>query len=158
MPDSIADISADEVLRLLGDIPFAVTRRVRWGDCDPAGVIHTPRITYFALETIEDFQVALTGGAWGAMLRERGMGAPSVRTECAYLKPPRVEQVLRVSLRLERIGGASVTYLVEGLDDDGIRYFRVRHVACYVDNDTFKPMPIPDDIRGLLEAYDRAAG
>jgi 4-hydroxybenzoyl-CoA thioesterase len=158
LPESAADTLPQEILDRLGAIPFTISRPVRWGDCDPAGVIYTPRVNYFVLEAIEDFQVALIGNAWGELLKARGMGAPTVRTEIDYLRPPHVEQMIQLVVRLERIGGASVTYRVESQDSEGTIYFRARHVSCYVDNDTFKPVAIPADIRSLLQSYEALSG
>lgn len=154
MPDSAVERTTKEVADRVGPSPFTVTRRVRWGDCDPAGVIYTPRVNYFVLEAIEDFQLALSGSAWGELLTARDMGAPTVRTEIDYLKAPHPEQDLYISVRLERVGGSSVTYQVESLDDAGTAYFRARHVCCYVNNTSFKPVAIPVDIRELLVAYE----
>ena len=154
MPNAAIDRMPDDVVRRLGEPPFTIVRRVRWGDCDPAGVIYTPRVNYFVLEAIEDFQFALVGNAWGDLLTARGMGAPTVRTEIDYLRPPHAEQEIYISVHLERIGGASVTYLVESRDLNDVIYFRSRHVACYVDNASFKPVPIPTDIRALMVAYE----
>ena len=33
--------------------PFTVMRTVRWGDCDPAGIIYTPRVLDYAMEILE---------------------------------------------------------------------------------------------------------
>ena len=35
--------------------PFSKERFVRWGECDPAGVIYTPRVFEYALDTLEEF-------------------------------------------------------------------------------------------------------
>ncbi len=37
---------------VLADTPFVVRRRVKWGECDPAGVVYTPSFSeYVACET-----------------------------------------------------------------------------------------------------------
>ena len=41
--------------------PFTARRRILWGDSDPAGVIYTPRIFHYAIETIEELKVILQG-------------------------------------------------------------------------------------------------
>ena len=35
-------------------IPFTIRRRILWGDSDPAGIVYTPRVFHYALETIEE--------------------------------------------------------------------------------------------------------
>jgi len=45
---------------LIGKVPVTVRRRVRWGECDPAGVVYTPRFVDFAVAAADWFvRVAL---------------------------------------------------------------------------------------------------
>lgn len=41
---------------------FTVKRKVRFGDCDPMGVLYTPRIGYFIVEAILDCISSCLGG------------------------------------------------------------------------------------------------
>ncbi|MGA8291299.1 MAG: hypothetical protein WB820_02120, partial [Rhodoplanes sp.] len=34
---------------------FTVRRIVNWGDCDPAGIVYTPRVLDYVCETIDAF-------------------------------------------------------------------------------------------------------
>ena len=34
---------------------FVIRRRIRFGDCDPGGVIYTPRLSYLIVEAVLDF-------------------------------------------------------------------------------------------------------
>lgn len=137
--------------------PFSAERLVRWGDCDPAGVIYTPGVLHFALESIEEFLIAWIDGGWGKLLYDRGMGQPTVHTDIDFLRPIRVEDRLRVRVLIEKVGGASVHYKVEAfVDGEADPYFRVNHVSCYVDNASFKPVPIPPEFREALVRYQSA--
>ncbi len=71
-----------------GAHPFTVTRTVRWGDCDPAGIIYTPRVLDYAMEILE---------AW---YREKTVYCPRVfyeawaswprRARLSWRKPPQM--------------------------------------------------------------------
>ncbi|MDA0240369.1 MAG: thioesterase family protein [Proteobacteria bacterium] len=137
-------------------IPFSTERLIRWGDCDPAGVVYTPRVLHFALEVIEDFIVSVVGLGWGRLLNEFRMGAPSVHSEIDYLRPLKVEQTATVVLYIERVGGASVNYRIEMLDEGGAVCFLVKHTSCYVNNDSFSPVAIPEDVKTKMLAYQEA--
>ncbi len=56
-----------------GAYPFAVTRTVKWGDCDPAGIIYTPRVLDYAMEILEALVPRGLGGAVAGL--EPGHGA-----------------------------------------------------------------------------------
>ena len=55
---------------------FQVTRRVSWGDCDPAGIIYTPRVLDYAMETLEAWNREVLGIPWIKLNREMSMGMP----------------------------------------------------------------------------------
>ena len=59
---------------------------VRWGDCDPAGIIYTPKAIDYALETIENWLIEEIGVSWMDM-RNKGKGLASVKFGCEYLAP-----------------------------------------------------------------------
>ena len=48
---------------VLSERPFVVRRTVRWGDCDPAGVVYTGRFTDYLLGAVGLFTDHLAGGA-----------------------------------------------------------------------------------------------
>ena len=47
---------------VLTAVPFVVRRRVKWGDCDPAGMVYTVMFSEFVISTAELFYAALLGG------------------------------------------------------------------------------------------------
>ncbi len=47
-----------------GAYPFTVTRTVKWGDCDPAGIIYTPRVLDYAMEILEAWYREVVGVPW----------------------------------------------------------------------------------------------
>jgi acyl-CoA thioesterase FadM len=36
-------------------MPFKTTRTILFGDCDPGGVIYTPRVAHFVVEATHEF-------------------------------------------------------------------------------------------------------
>ena len=60
-----------------GTYPFSVRRTVIWGDCDPAGIVYTPRVLDYAMEILEAWYREVLGVSWLKLNREMGMGAPT---------------------------------------------------------------------------------
>ena len=79
-----------------------------------------------------------------------------VRVECDYIKALIVDQEVVLTLTVERLGGASVTYNIEAKGPDGTAYFRIRQIACSITLDPVKSIPIPESLRTKIEAYQRA--
>ena len=136
-------------------VPFTATRRVLWGECDPSGFIYTPRALDYSTELIHAFCLALTGQTDNENIKQ-GWGMPMVRVECDYIKALIVDQEVVLTLTVERVGGASVTYNIEAKGPDGTAYFRIRQIACAITLDPVKSIPIPEALRAKIEAYQRA--
>ena len=43
---------------------ITITRKVLFGDCDPEGIVYTPRFSYFAVEAVHEALNVFVKGAW----------------------------------------------------------------------------------------------
>jgi len=139
-------------------MPYRHHRIVRWGECDPEGVIYTPRAFDYLMEAIESWHEEILGVRWIDLKHKRNMGSPTVRTECEFLDVLRAGMEVDVVVRVAKLGNASVTFNIEVVDASGHHYLRFSHVSCYITLDGFKSMTAPDDFRERIEAYQRACG
>src|SRR5437660_555617 len=114
---------------------FRTSKRVEFGDTDMAGIVHFANFFRYMEAAECDF------------LRSRGLsvkldwegqtiGFPRVSASCDYLSPARFEEVLDVTVTIDRIGTKSVTYAFE-FSRAGIVIARgkVTSVCCRVDGD-----------------------
>ena len=135
---------------------FSRKRFVRWGDCDPGGIIYSPRIYEYALDTLEEFYMEILGSSWMNLRLGSIVGTPVLRTEIEYIRPMVPEQHFSVTININDIGRSTVTYEMTGDDDSGEKCFRVEVVMCFVAQENFESTEIPNDIRKLLQAYQTA--
>ncbi len=64
------------------------TKRIEWGDCDPAGIIFNPRyFEMFDAATAGLFESALGINKREMLLQYQSVGIPLVRTNGLFLKP-----------------------------------------------------------------------
>ncbi len=124
-------------------MPFIQSRIVRWGDCDPAGIIYTPRILDYAIETVETCLREVMGASWNVMREQYNIGGPTVHFECDIRKPLAPDMAVDLVLTLEKLGRSSMTSRIVCVDAEGVEYFRVLLVNCFVTGDS------PTDIRAL---------
>ncbi len=136
--------------------PFTVTRTVRWGDCDPAGIIYTPRVLDYAMEILEVWYREVVGVSWLTLNRERSMGVPTVRAELDFLAAPQPDQDMVLDLLVEDLGRSSITILVTGRDRAGKAYFRAKLISCFISRPAFKPAAIPREFRDRIQDYRKA--
>ena len=129
---------------------------MKWGDCDPAGIIYTPRVLDYAMEILEAWYREVVGAPWLTMNRELSMGVPTVRVELDFLDAPKPDQDMMLDLLVEDLGRSSITILVTGRDRTGTVYFRAKLISCFVSRPAFKPIAIPQVFRDRIQTYRQA--
>ena len=133
--------------------PFTRKRRVRYGDCTVAGNVYAPRVFDYAVEAIGEWYEEVLEISWMDLVWKRQQGAPFVSVSCEYLRPMVPGQTMAVTVWVTRLGGASVEFAVVGCDAKNTPCFDARLAACFIDQDGFKTMRIPEEFRTLIQAY-----
>jgi 4-hydroxybenzoyl-CoA thioesterase len=134
---------------------YTRTHRVAWGDCDPAGILYTPRVFDYCNQTLECWYRDVLGSPWMKMIAG-GTGSPMVHVECDFIRQMAPDLELVVSIRIERLGTSSMTFLIDGVGPQGDAHFAAKYVVCITDFKTAAAIPIPPDLRERAEAYERA--
>jgi acyl-CoA thioester hydrolase len=121
----------------------------RWADNDAYG--HLNNAVYYAL-----FDTAITGwlaAGLGAPVGSLGAWGVVVETGCRYFRELAFPTPVHAAVRVERVGRTSVTYATGLFAADAEPLAALGHwVHVYVDRDTRRPVPVPDEVRRLLEA------
>jgi acyl-CoA thioesterase FadM len=121
-------------------------------------MIYTPRVIDYAIEAVEAWYREVIGISWMRSNFSMDTSLPTVRVECDFIRPPHPESEIDMQVRVERLGKTSITVLIDGLNDDGEPYFKVKLVTCYIALGELKPIDIPDDFRSPIAAYQTACG
>ena len=128
---------------------------VRWGDCDPAGIIYTPKAIDYALETIENWLIEEIGISWMDM-RTKGKGLASVKFDCVYLAPLKAETYICISLSVKNLGESSIDLCIEGVDaHSNLKYFNVNLRGVYIENNNGKlnSIKIENELRNRFSDF-----
>ena len=136
---------------------FTLAIPVRFGDCDPAGILYFPRYYDLFHQTMEVWFGEQLGLPYQDFIREHGLGLPAVHSECDFKQPAEFGETVYVTLSLGRVGTTSVTldYVVTG-DDGGVRATG-RTVTVVMDLDPAstghrQTVPVPQWLRERFEA------
>jgi YbgC/YbaW family acyl-CoA thioester hydrolase len=131
---------------------FRTSRRVEFADTDMAGIAHFSNF----FRWMESAEVAF--------LRSRGVSVvlpwegehlsfPRVAASCDYLKPVRFDDLLEVSVAIERLGTKSITYAFEfSKEGEAVARGQITCVCCVVgEGQPMRGREIPASFRALLE-------
>lgn len=98
---------------------YVHTRRVRFGDCDPAGIAYFPRFFDWFHQAMEQWFDEHLGIDYAGLIAS-GHGMPCVRTQAEFKAPCRLGDTLHIHLRVAKRGGSSVVLDYRVVGDDGV--------------------------------------
>ncbi len=136
--------------------PLVTRRRNLWGDRDPAGILYTPRVFHYALETIEEWLIEMFGHTSMTLRDDLKIDTPTVKMCCEFMYPMRTIEYIDISLEIKKLGRASLNYVFDGYDTKKNHCFQIDQVVCFVDANSFEAIPILPEFRKKIEAYQQS--
>jgi acyl-CoA thioester hydrolase len=129
---------------------FVHELRVRYGECDPQGVVFNANyLLYFDTAWTELWREAI--GPWQEM-PERGLDAVVAHAELSFRAAARFDDVIGVHIAVDGLGRTSIASRFEvRRGDDLLIEGTIRHVM--LDAKTWRPVELPDDVRAGLARY-----
>ncbi|MEZ5932096.1 MAG: acyl-CoA thioesterase [Alphaproteobacteria bacterium] len=126
--------------------------KVAWGDCDPANIVYTARIPWFALDAINAWWEYHGGAGWYQMELDQNVGTPFVSMSMTFRAPVTPRHRLICSVWPNRLGRTSVGFHVDGRQD-GRLCFEGDFVSVFTVANKFEKSPPPERLRDLVETH-----
>ena len=136
---------------------FSASRRIRFADCDPAGIVFFPQYFVMLNGFVEQWFDEALALPYAGLIAERRLGLPTVRLEADFCAISRHGDDLCLSLTVEKLGRSSLTLLHRfAADADDQLRLQVRQVLVCTSLQTHRPQALPDDLRGAIAAFTTA--
>jgi YbgC/YbaW family acyl-CoA thioester hydrolase len=134
-------------------VPFRTTRRVEFADTDMAGIVHFANFFRY-MEAAEVEFLRSLGLSVKMTWQGESLGFPRVAASCDYLRPVTFEDVLDVTVRVQRVGRKSVTYAFEFTKaGEAVARGQVTSVCVRMHADrSFESVELPAEVRARLES------
>lgn len=130
---------------------FTAARRVRFADCDAAGIVFFPRYFEMLNGVVEDWFAGPLGASFRELHMERGVSVPTAAVEARFIAPSRLEDDLTFALTVTRLGGASCG-LRHRITADGQLRFEAAQTIVHVGR-SMKPEPWADPLRARIQPF-----
>ena len=131
-------------------MPFTTTRTILFGDCDPAGIVYTPRIAYFVIEAIHEFLSDRLGGEGLRKVFAMGILPPARALSIEFISPMTWDEVISIEVGSEAPGTTSFGFAVEGRQTSGEVTFRASMTQVCICPESKQPIALPDALRQAL--------
>lgn len=135
---------------------FTTKRTILFGDCDPAGIIFTPRVAYFVVEAVHEFLTHILGGPGIRRIFAMGALPPARAMSIEFLSPMVFDDVIDIEVRCEEPKNSSFSFIVTGRNGSGEDTFRSKFTQVCISPDDKRPIPVPDALRLALTDSLRA--
>jgi 4-hydroxybenzoyl-CoA thioesterase len=130
---------------------FSRARRIRFSDCDPAGIVFYPQ--YFVLfnDLLDEWIDSTWDGGFVDFIVRRRFGMPTVRLEAEFNAVSRMGDDVILTLNVVRVGQRSFDLALDckGAVDGGLR-MSARQTLVTTSLDTHGSMQIPPQLREAL--------
>jgi acyl-CoA thioesterase FadM len=139
--------------QVLSELPLVVRRRVKWGDCDPAGVVYTVTFSEYVISAAELFYGALFGTTPQRAKREQGFGTPSRALSFDFRRSLRPDDEFDMTVTVADIHSRTYVLDVTGRTPEGDVVFVAKLTPVCVARDERRSIVIPDNFRQALQGY-----
>ena len=136
------------------DFKFSTQVRVRWMECDAQGIVFNGAyLGYLEIAQAEYFRNL--GFSIYRIAQNGYFDSAVVKADLEFKAPTRVDEVLELHARVDRIGNTSLTFSVEIYPEGSDRLLTLIeavYVGFYADSGTTRP--VPDAIRSLVKHFE----
>ena len=138
---------------LLSREPLVVMKRVRWADCDPAGVVYTGKFSEYLLIAVNYFFDEIGGGNYSQWVKALQVDTPCKGMDLEFHGALWPEDVFEMRCTVAQIREHSYDLRVEAAQKDGRRIFTGRFSPICISREVRKRTAIPEAMRLALERF-----
>jgi len=134
---------------------FTVERRVRFADCDAAGIVFFPRYFEMLNGVVEDWFAGPLQASFRELHLNRHVSVPTAAIAARFIAPSGLEDELTFALTVTKLGGASCG-LRHRIAAGGELRFEASQTIVYV-GASLKPEAWPDALRARIAPFVETA-
>lgn len=131
---------------------FVVAKRVRFGHCDPAGIVFYPRYFDLLHEAKEDWLRDGVGVPLPTLIGGHRRGLPIVRLAADFVAPSRLGESLDIGVAVARLGRTSL-HVDYDVRCGGAPRMKAQTVLVHMGLDDGRPLPLDDALRAGLARF-----
>jgi 4-hydroxybenzoyl-CoA thioesterase len=128
---------------------FSVTRKIRFGHTDPAGIVYYPHYFDMFNGVVEDFFDDAVGASFQFMRAEYKVVTPLRHIEADFIAPCRIGDQLQFAMTLVALGRTSLKLTIDG-SVDGSPRLQARLAIVFISAETGKATAPPEAIAARL--------
>ena len=143
---------------LISERPLVVRRRVKWGECDPAGVVYTATFSDYVIAAAELFYETIFNSSPQLAKNTHQFGTPSRALSLDFLSSLRPDDEFNIAVRVSEINTRTYVLDFAATTPEGTPVFNARLTPICVARPERRSIEIPPIFRQALLDYQRDCG
>jgi YbgC/YbaW family acyl-CoA thioester hydrolase len=139
--------------QVVSTVPLVVRRRVKWGECDPAGVVYTATFSEYVISAAELFYGALFETTPQRAKREQGFGTPSRALCFDFRRSLRPDDEFEMTVAVADVKSSTYVLDITARTPQGEVVFVATLTPVCVARDERRSIEIPAGFRRALLTY-----
>ena len=131
---------------------FERSMRIRFSDCDPAGIVFFPHYFVRLNGLVEDWVTDGLGISYANLIGRRRIGMPTVNLQTDFCAITRMGDIVTFGLEVEKLGSRSLVLLLDCKAGSRER-LRARQVIVTTSLDTHRATEITADLHAAVERF-----
>ncbi len=123
-------------------VGFTKTIKIRFADCDSAGIMFYPNAFRITNELVEDWFETVAEMPFSRMHLEERVGVPTVKVDAEFVTPCRLDERIDIVLECTAMGRSSLDTRLTASCEGQVRFI-VQPRLVFIDLDRMKSIPVP---------------
>ncbi len=144
---------------VINEVPFTVRRRVKWSECDPAGVVYTATFSEYVLSAAELFYSSLLGGPPQSMKSAMDCGTPTRALAFDFQRSLKPDDEFDMTVTVIDVRTRTFVLEIDARTREGDVVFQATLTPICIGRAERRGVAVPEVLRTKLEQYraDHAA-
>jgi acyl-CoA thioester hydrolase len=138
---------------VVSQVPFVVRRRVKWGDCDPEGMVYTVMFSEFVISAAELFYESILGGPAYTVMTVGGYTTPSRGLSFDFRSALAPDDEFEIAVAVAEVRNRTYVLDMTGRRPDGELLFLATLTPICIALGERRSIDVPPPFRAQLEAY-----
>jgi acyl-CoA thioesterase FadM len=133
--------------------PLVIRKRVRWSDCDPAGVVYTGKFSEYLMNAVMYFFAEIGNGNYSRWIEQIGVDTPCKGLELTFHKALWPEDEFDMTCMVSTVRESSFDIAIKATRPDGSPVFSGRFSPICIGRDERKRVPIPNALLNAIAPH-----
>lgn len=137
----------------MGSTYYTIKHRIRFSECDPAGIVFYPQYFVMFNDCIEKWMDSMIDDGYNGIIAKHKVGMPTVNIQANFHSISKMGDDVELKIGVRKIGSRSFQLHWQCVGIDNVLRMEVEQTIVTTSLVTHKAIEIPEFMRTAIEKY-----